>query len=483
MSASRLAVGYHLRRWLRGHHFALALPQRRALLVIGDLLVINLSVLASLYIWAWRGQIPFNAVFLREQLQWFVGLSWLWLALAWAADLYMGTVASRRAETWRRIAGLAGGQGVLYLFVFFLAPRDALPRLFFLYHLVISVPALFLWRWAYTALAGRSLFRQRLVIVGAGWAGRTLAETVRSCASQDYALVGFVDDDPDKLKNGDLGLPTLGTSECLPELIRRGQVDSVVVAISGALRADLFQRLLDCQAAGVPVIRMTTLYEAITGRVPVEHVRGDWLLPADIEGGQQSWAYRLFTLAIDWTFALGCLGLSVVLWPLIMLAIKLDSPGPVLYRQTRAGLGGRIFWVLKFRTMTADAEEDGVPRWAAMNDARVTRVGRFLRRTRLDELPQVLNILRGDMHLIGPRPERPEFMDLLEQQVPFYRTRLAVKPGLTGWAQVKFGYSNSVEDTLIKLQYDLYYIRHRSIALDLLILLKTIGVVLSFRGM
>jgi lipopolysaccharide/colanic/teichoic acid biosynthesis glycosyltransferase len=224
------------------------------------------------------------------------------------------------------------------------------------------------------------------------------------------------------------------------------------------------------------------MYEALTERVPVEHVRNDWLLPSQVTGGQTSLTYRLFVHLLDWSFGLLAGLILLVVGPLVVLLIKLTSPGPILYRQIRLGRGGVPFEVLKFRSMVVDAEGELGPQWAALDDPRVTRVGRFLRVTRLDELPQVLNILRGDIHLVGPRPERPEFIAELEQEIPFYRARLAVKPGLTGWAQVKYHYGNTVEDALIKLEYDLYYIKNRSAVLDLSILLKTAGVILLFRG-
>ena len=482
MSVSLTPFANRAKEWLAGHRLAITPPQRRALLVVGDLIVTNVSVLASLRIWAWRGEIAFDRMFLLAQVEWFLGLSAFWVVLAWAADLYDLARAGRLPEIVRRLASLAGSQASLYLVIFFLSPRDALPRLFFLYYLVISTPLVFLVRWVYVSFLTRSVFRQRLVIVGAGWAGKTMAETIGSYAQQDYLLVGFVDDDPD-LQETTGGTSILGTSADLADLVRRRQIDGVVVAVTGQIRAELFQALLDCQAAGVPVIRMTTLYETLTGRIPVAHVRNDWLLPSEIGGGQSPWAYRLFVGLLDGGF--GVLGglLLLVLGPLVALLIKLDSPGPVFYRQARLGRGGISFELLKFRSMVIDAERGAGPQWAALDDPRVTRVGRFLRVTRLDELPQVLNILRGDIHLIGPRPERPELIAQFEQEVPFYRARLAVKPGLTGWAQVKFGYGNTVEDTLVKLQYDLYYVRHRSVALDLLILLKTVWVVVAFRGM
>ncbi|MBN1966751.1 MAG: sugar transferase, partial [Anaerolineae bacterium] len=178
---------------------------------------------------------------------------------------------------------------------------------------------------------------------------------------------------------------------------------------------------------------------------------------------------------------IGLLSFAVLL-PLIMLAMRLDSPGPVFFTQKRVGKGGKVFSVLKLRSMIPDAERESGPQWAIDHDPRITRVGKVLRKTRLDEVPQLLNVLRGEMSLIGPRPERPEFVDELSEKIPFYRTRHVVKPGITGWAQVRYHYGSSEEDALIKLQYDLYYIRHHSLALDLLIMLRTVGKMLSFQG-
>jgi exopolysaccharide biosynthesis polyprenyl glycosylphosphotransferase len=197
-------------------------------------------------------------------------------------------------------------------------------------------------------------------------------------------------------------------------------------------------------------------------------------------GGQR--AYRAVKRLADVIIAIVGLLLLAVILPILVLVIKLDSPGPIFYRQQRAGRAGRPFQLVKLRSMVVGAEKDGQARWADPDDERVTRVGRFLRSSRLDEVPQLFNVLKGDMSLIGPRPERPEFIAQLQEGIPFYRTRLAVRPGLTGWAQVNYPYANSVQDALVKLQYDLYYIKHQSLYLDLVILLKTIGVVLTMQG-
>ncbi|NLE52681.1 MAG: polyprenyl glycosylphosphotransferase, partial [Chloroflexi bacterium] len=186
--------------------------------------------------------------------------------------------------------------------------------------------------------------------------------------------------------------------------------------------------------------------------------------------------------AVDLLLAIVGLAIFAALLPLIVVSMKLDSPGPIFFRQQRVGKSGRLFWVVKLRSMIPDAERETGPRWASDDDPRVTRVGRLLRKTRLDEMPQLYNVLRGEMSIIGPRPERPEFVEALSQTIPFYRTRHVVKPGITGWAQVRYHYGSSEEDALIKLQYDLYYIRHRSLALDVLIILRTAGKMLSFQG-
>jgi lipopolysaccharide/colanic/teichoic acid biosynthesis glycosyltransferase len=225
---------------------------------------------------------------------------------------------------------------------------------------------------------------------------------------------------------------------------------------------------------------MQAVYERLTGRVPVEHAGNNLhlILPTDRDPNR---AYLLLKRATDLAVgALGCL-ITLAVLPVIALAIWLEDAGPVFYRQTRVGRGGRPFTLVKFRTMVQHAEQDG-PQWAQEADERITRVGRVLRRLHLDELPQAVSLLRGEMAFIGPRPERPEFVAELEAVIPFYRARHAVRPGITGWAQVNYRYGSSVEDALVKLQYDLYYNKHCSLFLDALILVRTLGLVLTLRG-
>jgi exopolysaccharide biosynthesis polyprenyl glycosylphosphotransferase len=229
---------------------------------------------------------------------------------------------------------------------------------------------------------------------------------------------------------------------------------------------------------------MLMLYEQISGRIPVEHV-GENLWAHVLAPPPHVLAHNFFRLAkrlVDVLMSFVVMLLFLLLLPLLALAIKIDSRGPVFYKQTRLGRGGRPFQIIKLRTMRMDAESASGPRWAQRGDPRITRLGRILRRTRLDEIPQIINVLRGEMSIVGPRPERPEFVDMLTTEIPFYRARLVVKPGLTGWAQVRYRYGSSVEDALRKLQYDLYYIRHQSFLLDLLIMFLTVATVVLFKG-
>jgi exopolysaccharide biosynthesis polyprenyl glycosylphosphotransferase len=274
----------------------------------------------------------------------------------------------------------------------------------------------------------------------------------------------------------------LGGSQILREVMRERGISMMVLAISGEIRAELFQAILDCQEQGAEVIRMPTLYESLLGRVPIAYLDADWLLTSFLDSAKLYDLYSPLKRLID--IVIGVLGVFFWLatFPILALMIRLDSPGPILYWQKRSGQGGHPIWVLKFRTMVSDAEADGEARWASEEDPRVTRMGKWLRRTRLDEIPQFWNVFRGDMSFIGPRPERPEWIAQLERQIPFYRARLLVRPGITGWSQVNYGYVRSVEDTALKLEYDLYYIRHRSLALDLKIFLRTLGTIVRFQG-
>ena len=277
-------------------------------------------------------------------------------------------------------------------------------------------------------------------------------------------------------------LTVLGGRHRLAEVIAQQNITTLVLAITDEMDGELLQILIDCLELGVDIVPMPVLYERLTGRVPVEHVGNNWYaaMPILHPGTSAAWPMvkRLFDIVSAGLGAI-CLGVA---FPFIAAAIYLDSPGPIFYTQTRVGKGGKPFRVYKFRSMAPDAEKDGQAVWAKKNDDRITRVGRLLRKMHVDEFPQFLNILKGEMSAVGPRPERPAFVAELAEEIPFYRVRHAVKPGMAGWGLVKQGYGSSKEDAVLKLQYDLYYIKHQSLWLDVVILLKTVLDTVTFGG-
>ncbi|HJS20305.1 MAG TPA: sugar transferase, partial [Anaerolineales bacterium] len=293
---------------------------------------------------------------------------------------------------------------------------------------------------------------------------------------------GFVDDDGHKAGKVFHGIPVLGTCYHMLNLIDVYRVSDLVVAINGEIKGATFQTILDAQEHGVDVTRMPMLYEEMTSRVPVHHLESDWIIRSFVDELHVSGFYELTKRLLDIVGGLFGLLIFAILIPFLALAIWVDTGSPIFYSQDRLGRGGRKFKIYKFRSMRRDADMEGSPFTTMENDPRVTRVGGFLRRTRLDELPQFWSVLRGEMSLVGPRAERPGLVNEYQKQIPFYRARLLVKPGLTGWAQINYGYVSSVTETVVKLEYDLYYIKHRTLAMDVSIILRTIGTVLRRTG-
>jgi exopolysaccharide biosynthesis polyprenyl glycosylphosphotransferase len=295
-------------------------------------------------------------------------------------------------------------------------------------------------------------------------------------------LIGFIDDDLRKGGKSIRGFAVLGTSNKLIDIVEDYQVSDIVVAINGEIKGETFQSILDAQEKGIEVVRMPIMYEELTQRVPVEHLESDWVIRSFVDQVRVSGMYELFKRLMDIVGGLIGSLVFVIIYPFSALAIIIESGFPILYSQERLGKGGRVFKIHKFRSMWQNAEEDGEAKLAMVNDPRVTKVGDFLRRTRLDEMPQFISVLTGEMSLVGPRAERPELVAQFQKQIPFYRARLLVKPGLTGWAQINYGYVASVKETLVKLEYDLYYIKHRTLNMDFTIVLRTIGTVLRRTG-
>jgi exopolysaccharide biosynthesis polyprenyl glycosylphosphotransferase len=338
-----------------------------------------------------------------------------------------------------------------------------------------------LWRFLNLALVGWASMPRRALVVGTDWAAQTIITTLQQHSSHTYQIMGVIGEKKDMGKDI-AGVTILGSGEDLLNLVLREEISEIVVTSTRELSGDVFQGVMDAYERGVVITPMPILYERVTERVPVEHVGDNWAVVLPIAGTSVFNPYPILKRLADIMMALIGLFIFALMLPVIALAIILDSRGTIFYSQSRTGLNGRRFKIVKLRTMIPNAEAKTGAVFAQANDNRVTRVGRFMRKTRLDEVPQLWNVLKGDMSVIGPRPERPEHIKRLQAKIPFYRTRHIIRPGLTGWAQVRYRYGANDEDSLVKLQYDLYYIRHQSLLLDLNIIMRTVRRVLSMSG-
>jgi exopolysaccharide biosynthesis polyprenyl glycosylphosphotransferase len=466
----------------------LTASERRVTLMAVDVVILNVALLVALVL---RYNYRFSLATVGQAPVYFLLLTALWVV--WASffdcyDLPRTADASQSAWSTGRAALLTA---LTYLAIPYYTPHFPTSRLSAYLFLGLATASVPLWRAAYAAVFNQPTFQQRLLVVGAGHAGSELARELARTpqfgnpyAGSGYHLVGYVDDNPALAGTEVQGALVLGNRHDLKALVQEHDVDTVVLAITHTpdIHPELFQALLDCRERGVRLEPMTSVYERLTGKVSVDHAGRNLHVVLPLSESPVQRVFQAGKRLADLVVASAGLLTVALLAPWVAAANALWSPGPTFYRQERVGKGGVRFWVTKFRSMGQDAEASGAAVWACEDDARVTPVGRILRRARVDELPQVWNVLRGEMSLIGPRPERPEFVAELVRQVPFYQARHAVRPGITGWAQVRYGYGSSVQDALVKLQYDLYYIKHQSLYLELSILVKTLAEMLRFRG-
>ena len=323
---------------------------------------------------------------------------------------------------------------------------------------------------------------RRVLLVGAGNAGMTLVDIVKKSYPPPFYLVGLIDDDPKKIGSDVKGYPVLGGSENLLQIIENNEISDVIFAISGQMNTVMLDSLLEAEENGIEITTLPIMYEELMGRVPIFLLESDWVLRSFVDQAHINRFYEIGKRLMDILGGLVGVLILLLLLPLISITIVLSGRGPIFYKQLRLGKNGKEYGILKFRTMNIDAEIDGKAKPAEENDQRITKIGHFLRKSHLDELPQFINILKGEMSMVGPRSERPMIINDLQKTIPFYRARLFVKPGLTGWAQVNFGYASSVDENATKLEYDLYYIKHRNLTLDLSILFQTFGTVIGLRG-
>ena len=466
---------------------SLEFSERKFLLCIADILLIASGIVGSLWYWTYKSGRTLSLELVGYHSVWIATMVISWLIWMFISDLYDLRIAVKVKRTIQQIIWGGMGIGAIYLIYYFVtAPasintEDA-AALRFAPALAIGTTTILLlaWRLMYAVVLGVGHARQRVLIIGAGVTGKILAESFKQYPQ--YQAIGFIDDDRKLHGKVCQNIPVLGDRQTLVADIERYNVDEIVLAISNPIDEDLLQMLTSFHERGIGVTPMPVLYEQMTGKVAVEHIGSQWYSALPLNKSPFDTFNRIGKRILDLICGTIIGSIFAVVFPFVAIAIKLDSPGAIFYKQERVGQYGAKFTVYKFRSMVQNAERNGKAQWAVKGDARITKVGNFIRKTRLDELPQVLNVLRGEMSMVGPRPERYQFIKELQQQIPFYRTRLAAKPGLTGWAQINYGYGSTVEDASIKLQYDLYYLKHWSPWLDLKILLRTFSVVLKMQG-
>jgi sugar transferase (PEP-CTERM system associated) len=463
--------------------FPVYVPSRILALVISDsVLIFGAFYLATIIILSGNpDRLPY--VFLEQQQGWFnIGVSVLCILIGlYLQDLYSDIYVKSRIVLLQQLCLAIGIAFLLQGFVGYLN-RDALRRMPL--HIMglgggMSMAGLFLWRVFYSAWVLKVVGRDRLLLVGGSTVLLDIAQHIDEHPEMGLMVTGYVDDFHDagsRLPGGKV----LGAMASLREIVEATQPTRVVVGMSERRNRVPVSELLELRFAGHLIEEAATAYERVCGRVCVKELRPSQLIyTGELGPRKQNVLYKNLASLVLGTVLIV---LSIPLMILTALAVRLSSPGPILYRQSRVGLDGVPFTLLKFRSMRENAEAATGAVWATADDPRVTRVGRVLRKMRLDEMPQLFNVLRGEMAIVGPRPERPEFVKALSEQIPYYRQRHCVRPGITGWAQINYKYGDTLEDTISKLEYDLFYIKNMSASLDTYIIFHTLKAMLLSRG-
>ena len=453
---------------------------RTLLLIVAEALLIFLAMVASAYLrLGW-----IDAYYELNEKYGFLkaGVVTLFcLAAFYLYDLYDFVVMHDRRELVLRLIQALGLAWIALAIVMYLVPPLVIGRGVSLIALPMALLLMVAWRVGAHWLLGHPNVGERILIVGSGESAVEVAREVLERRDAGYRIVGFVDNRPELVGQSLVNPRVIGLTNELGQIVQREGINRVVVAMAERRGQFPVQQLLDLSLSGdVAIEECASFYERLTGRVSLDMLRPSWLIFSG--RGRQGRVSGALRTAVHRSVAFVGGVLSLPLALLTAILIKLDSPGPILYSQERVGKNGRAFRVYKFRSMRTDAERDG-PVWASREgDARVTRVGRVIRKIRVDEIPQFWNILRGEMNFVGPRPERPHFVRQLAEEIPFYEQRHLIPPGLTGWAQIKYPYGASIEDARQKLQYDLYYIKNQGLLLDAVILFETVKTILFGRG-
>jgi sugar transferase (PEP-CTERM system associated) len=395
-------------------------------------------------------------------------------------DFYDLTLVHSNRELIVRLLQAAGAASIFLAALYFILPALMIGNGIFVSALGVFLLAILGWRLAFNYISGSMKLQERVLFVGTGETARRVARQILDQHEFAYRIIGFIDDDASRVGERIVNPAIVGTPADIERLCAEHHIDRIVVGLSNRRGKLPVEELLRAKLAGIRVEDATTTYERVTGKILIDDLRPSWLIFSD--GFRVSHATRLMKRTIDLTLSMVLAVLALPFMLLTALLVLIEDGRPILYQQERVGENGRTFILSKFRSMRKDAEHGGKPIWAKDGDVRITRIGRFIRKTRLDELPQIYNVVRGDMSFVGPRPERPFFVEQLAKEIPFYQQRHTVKPGITGWAQVKYRYGSSLEDATEKLRYDLYYIKHLSVFFDLTIVFDTVKVVLFRKG-
>ncbi len=463
--------------------------ERRLLLMVMDFVLICAALVIALIL---RTNLLPNLLILLQSWKWLTTLAVVWFGYAALFNVYNLARAASTTYSMKAIAMAGGLTSLTYLLIPWFTPTLVNRSQGFIF-VFLSLLFLLAWRIFYAQFFTQPSFQRRAFILGHGASGEALATAMHSKFAQDdanpfrgtgYTLLGFVSTDDETKEKRVADLPILGPATDLVRLVRELEIDEVILSLpdSGEIDKELFEVILDCRELGIQMTQISTIYERLTGRVAIEYVGWDVeTIAVNFDSPFQRF-YRVSKRLADLLMGFAGLIFLFLLIPPIYILNAFTSPGPIFYKQQRVGKGGHPFRIIKFRSMRPGAESDNKSIWAKENDVRVTFVGKWLRRLHLDELPQVINMLKGEMSLVGPRPERPDFVGLLSRDIPFYRVRHCVLPGITGWAQIHQDYSGSIDESRTKLEYDLFYIKKTSLWLDLVIMLRTVTKVLGLQG-
>jgi sugar transferase (PEP-CTERM system associated) len=448
-------------------------PTRTVLLLLSEALIVSGCFIAATFICLGPPD-AYIALAYDQGLVKIAAITVVSLILSYYFDLYEPQIVSVRLQIYFRILLVLGFDCLLLSALLHFYPEFTIAPYVYVVGFALLTPALILLRRAYEWAIGHKAFRERIYVLGAGEYARSIVDLIQSRPNLGMEVVDWQDIQLEPSERKQVWIATL-------ERIANSQppVHRIIVAMEGRRGELPVQELLSLRFQGIAVEEVGTLRERLDGKIQLDGLRPSSFLYSE---GFRLRASQQFTRQVVSIIA-AAIGLLLFLpfFPFVALAVKFSSEGPIFFRQTRVGMAGRHFEVIKFRTMGTNAEADGA-KWATKNDPRVTKIGMLLRKTRIDEVPQLWNVLRGDMGFVGPRPERPEFVAWLAEELPFYYLRNLIRPGLTGWAQVRYGYGATLAETREKLEYDLYYVKHMSLGLDLLIMFETIKTILRRRG-